>query len=234
MNKKLIIANIIIFLGAALAITMFYYTAPIQAKFSEAEMEDLVTGGKAIVIKPLLTANAYQRGGFYDYYHGICDESCLSIPINETARYDYNSSRRAIEVLGKLGYPMITDVFLESNPSIIFQYDTVILLHSEYVTQKTFNVITHHPNVLYLYPNSLYAEIEIDNGTMRLIRGHQYPDHSITNGFGWIHDNHDDEFDNKCETTEWRKITNGYQLKCYPENRFYYSKDILSFIRAHS
>ena len=36
------------------------------------------------------------------------------------------------------------------------------MLHNEYVTQAMFDAITNHPNVIYLYPNALYAEIEVD------------------------------------------------------------------------
>ena len=36
------------------------------------------------------------------------------------------------------------------------------MLHNEYVTRPMFDAITSHPNVIYLYPNALYAEIEVN------------------------------------------------------------------------
>ena len=86
-----------------------------------------------------------------------------------------------------------------------------------------FDAITNHPNVIYLYPNALYAEIEVDydNETITLIRGHNYPEHEITNGFDWEFDNtHPYEFDSKCQTIDIYKIKNGWMTTCYPENVF--------------
>ena len=76
------------------------------------------------------------------------------------------------------------------------------MLHNEYVTRTMFDAITNHPNVLYLYPNALYAEIEVDyiDETITLIRGHNYPEPEITNGFDWEFDNtHPYEFDSECK-----------------------------------
>ena len=44
-----------------------------------------------------------------------------------------------------------------------------------------FNSIVNHPHVIYLYPNALYAEIEVDykKNEMTLIRGHGYPESTI-------------------------------------------------------
>ena len=36
---------------------------------------------KTIVIFPIFTATAYNSPGFYDYFKGQCDETCLTIPI---------------------------------------------------------------------------------------------------------------------------------------------------------
>ena len=57
------------------------------------------------------------------------------------------------------------------------------MLHNEYVTRTMFDAITSHPNVVYLSPNALYAEIEVDydNDTITLIRGHNYPQPEIKN-----------------------------------------------------
>ena len=67
---------------------------------------------------------------------------------------------------------------IDKNPDMLKKYDKVIMLHNEYVTRNMFDAITNHPNVIYLYPNALYAEIEVDyeNNLMTLIRGHGYPE----------------------------------------------------------
>jgi hypothetical protein len=94
------------------------------------------------------------------------------------------------------------------------------MLHNEYVTRTIFDAVTDHPNVLYLYPNALYAEIEVDynDNIITLIRGHGYPQPEIANGFGWEFDNtRPDEFDNTCENMEFYKIENGWMTNCYPD-----------------
>ena len=98
------------------------------------------------------------------------------------------------------------------------------MLHNEYVTRTMFDAITNHPNVLYLYPNALYAEIEVDyiDETITLIRGHDYPpEDPVKNGFDWEFDNtHPYEFDNECQRMDIYKIKNGWMTTCYPENIF--------------
>ena len=94
---------------------------------------------------------------------------------------------------------------------------------NEYVTRAMFDAITNHPNVLYLYPNALYAEIEVNymDETITLIRGHNYPEPEITNGFDWEFDNtHPYEYDSECQILEIYKIKNGWMTTCYPENVF--------------
>ena len=94
---------------------------------------------------------------------------------------------------------------------------------NEYVTRAMFDAITSHPNVLYLYPNALYAEIEVNyiDETITLIRGHNYPEPQIENGFDWEFDNtHPYEFDSTCQTIDIYKIKNGWMTTCYPENVF--------------
>ena len=109
------------------------------------------------------------------------------------------------------------------DPSVLQQFDKVIMLHNEYVTRTMFDAITNHPNVLYLYPNALYAEIEVNytDETITLIRGHDYPELGITNGFDWEFDNtHPYEFDKTCLDMKMYPIENGWMTNCYPENVF--------------
>ena len=173
---------------------------------------------KAAVVSPIFTDSAYDRFGFYDYYRGDCD-SCTTTTISDGV-LDYNSSVYGYQLLTLLGYSPITDIDIDKNPSILKKYDKIIMLHNEYVTRAMFDAITSHPKVIYLYPNALYAEIEVDydNNTITLIRGHNYPEEEISNGFDWEFDNtHPYEYDNNCEQMLFYPIDNGWMSNCYPE-----------------
>ena len=87
-----------------------------------------------------------------------------------------------------------------------------------------FDSIIEHPNVVYLYPNALYAEVEIDYeaNTMTLIRGHDYPpENPVSNGFDWEYDNSILEYDFECSEWKFEKVSNGHMLNCYPEYAVY-------------
>ena len=116
----------------------------------------------AIVILPVFTSTAYSENGFYEYYFGNCDD-CTTVKIlKNNYLHHHQGSQIGARVLETLGYKTITDIDFEKNPNIIEKFDTVILLHNEYVTQSMFNAIINHSHVIYLYPNALYAEIEVD------------------------------------------------------------------------
>jgi len=176
---------------------------------------------KTVVVYPFLTFSAYNEPGFYDYYSGECDD-CTTTKITQPTVL-YTSSGIGHQALTLLGYTSITDTEIDRNPSILQQFDKVIMLHNEYVTRVMFDAITSHPNVIYLYPNALYAEIEVDyvEQTITLIRGHNYPEPEITNGFDWEFDNtHPYEFDSVCLDMGIYNIENGWMTTCYPENLF--------------
>ena len=176
---------------------------------------------KTVVVYPYFTYAAYNEPGFYTYYSGECDD-CTTIKFTQPSPI-FTSSGMAHQSLTLLGYSSITDVEIDKNPSILQQFDKVIMLHNEYVTRVMFDAITNHPNVFYLYPNALYAEIEVNymDETITLIRGHNYPEPGITNGFDWELDNtHPYEFDSVCLDMEIYKIENGWMTNCYPENLF--------------
>ena len=189
---------------------------------------------KPLFIIPVYTASAYARNGFYDFYNGNCDTSCLTTRIVPNDELGEQSSANAVKVLKLLGYDSITDIELDKNPSILTKYDKVIVLHSEYVTKKMFDAITSHSNVVYLYPNALYAEIStnfVDN-TISLIRGHGYPDASIDNGFDWKYDNtRPYEFDKECNNWEFYEIPNGKMLNCYPEQKIWKDEKFLKTLK---
>ncbi len=187
-----------------------------------------------IVIIPIFTISAYAKSGFYSYYDELCDESCLTTEIFLNDQISYAGSQNAIKVLKLLGYETITDIEVDRTPEILLEYDKVILLHNEYVTREMFNAITTHPKILYLYPNSLYAEInvEYEKNTITLVKGHSYPSKEIKNGFDWKFDNTQQfEYDNICDGWEFYEIDNGIMLNCYPELIIHSNKKLLEFIK---
>ena len=200
--------------GVGMVVLYAFYTQPNYFTPEQLVLADYSTSN-ILVIKPLLTANAYRHGGFYDYYNRKCDEKCLSVQIDKNAPYTYDSSLRAIVRFETLGAKMADDYTID--PSTLKDYDRIILLHSEYVTQEFFDAITSHPDVVYMYPNSLYGKVEVKDGIMTLKAGHYY--NGKDNGFDWLYDNtRPYELDNTCKNFDWMPVSNGLQLNCYPEN----------------
>jgi len=179
---------------------------------------------KTAVVYPYFTYVAYNEPGFYTYFRGDCD-SCTTTKFlpSSLLNNEYVTSGLGHQALTLLGYTALSDEEIDMNPSILQQFDKVIMLHNEYVTRTMFDAITNHPNVFYLYPNALYAEIEVDyiDETITLIRGHNYPEPEIINGFDWEFDNtHPYEYDSLCLELEIYEIENGRMTNCYPENLF--------------
>ena len=176
---------------------------------------------KTVVVYPYFTSVVYTEPGFYTYYRGECDDCTTTKLVPPTIQY--TSSGVGHQALSILGYKQLPDYLIDQDPDVLQQFDKVIMLHNEYVTRTIFDAVTNHPNVLYLYPNALYAEIEVNymDEIITLIRGHNYPEPGITNGFDWEFDNtHPYEFDSKCLDMEFYKIKNGWMTNCYPENVF--------------
>lgn len=176
---------------------------------------------KTVVVYPYFTYAAYAPQGFYEYFKGDCDD-CTTTKFSPPTPL-YTSSGIGHQTLTLLGYSTIDDIHLDKNPGILQQFDKVIMLHNEYVTRAMFDAVTSHPNVIYLYPNALYAEIEVNyvDETITLIRGHSYPEPEIINGFDWKFDNtHPYEFDSVCQSMDIYKIKSGWMTTCYPENLF--------------
>ena len=187
-----------------------------------------------VVILPIFTSSAYWKPGFYNYYREECDISCLTTNIEFEKPLGGAASAHAAKILNLLGYQMLTDIEVDKNPQILENYDKVIILHNEYVTKNEFEAITNHPNVIFLYPNSLYAEVEAnyENNTITLIKGHFYPEKKIANGFDWEFDNSEEEKD-LCLEFEWEfyEIENGKMLNCYPEKIIYLDLELLKAIK---
>ena len=112
------------------------------------------------MIYPFFTSTAYSEPGFYTYYRGECD-TCTTTSITP-ARLHYPTSGNAVQAFSLMGYDILTDMIVDKNPSILEEYDKIVMLHNEYVTRGMFDAITSHPNVVYLYPNALNGEIEVD------------------------------------------------------------------------
>ena len=189
---------------------------------------------KPLVIIPTFTASAYAPFGFYNYYNEQCGEQCLTTKIISEDKLNYNSSANAVRILNLLGYDSISDLELHKNPSILNNYDKIILLHNEYVSKKMFDVITSHNNIIFLYPNALYAEIEVDisKNKIKLIRGHDYPP-GIKNGFNYEIEErfHKYEYDNTCLDWEFIEFKNGYALNCYPEHAIFQDELLLKALK---
>jgi hypothetical protein len=185
-----------------------------------------------VFIYPSFTQAAYDNNGFYDYYNGKCDTSCLTVPIPTRVNGIQASSIAGALVLKLLDYPYVKDEDIDKNPDILKQYKRVIVLHNEYVTKKEFDAITSHPDVVFLYPNALYAEVKTnyDSNTITLVRGHGYPDKSIKNGFDWKNDNSKYEYNVFCDNwTYYRSRDNNYSmLNCYPEYKILSSPEMLT------
>ena len=189
---------------------------------------------KTVVILPIFTHSAYAESGFYRFFEEKCSQECLTVEIDRIQPPQYNSGKNAIQILHILNYNFISDIDIDNNPKILSNYDKVIILHNEYVTKKEFDAITNHPNVLYLYPNALYAEINYDskNDLISLIKGHGYPEKEINNGFDWEFENtHPFEYDITCENWELYEIDNGKMLNCYPEEKIWQDKILLKAIK---
>lgn len=189
---------------------------------------------KSVVIIPVFTASAYSEHGFYSYYAGKCNSACLTTKIDANSPLGYSASQSAVSVLQSLGYNTITDIDVDKNPQILSQYNKIIVLHNEYVTQKEFDAITTHPHVIYLYPNALYGKIVVnyEQNTITLLRGHTYPDPTIKNGFDWEYDNSQFEHD-ICNNWKFNEIKNGIMLNCYPENHITYNFPLLKIIKDY-
>ena len=214
------------------------YVDGVRVEFNEAIFQQVVDqlkphdGDNSVVIYPIWTSAAYHEPGFYTYFRGDCDESCITDVSFETPRFQYTSSGLTTQILYHSGYDFLTEIDVDKNPELLENYDTIILLHNEYVTKKVFDAISSHPNLLFLFPNALYAEIEVDHesNTMTLIRGHQYPlPERPANGFDYDIEIkfHDYEYDSECLEWEFIEIENGFHLNCYPDGQLHKLLDIL-------
>lgn len=186
-----------------------------------------------VFVYPIFTQAAYGNHGFYDYYNKKCDTSCLKIQIPNKINGVYSSSIAGALALRLLQYSHVTDVDVDKNPDILKKYKRVIILHNEYVTKKEFDAVTNHPDVIYLYPNAMYAQVTTDyvTNTITLVKGHGYPNKTISNGFSWKSDNSKYEYDARCDNWSFSQAKNGFMLNCYPEYRMLYDAKLLQSLQ---
>ena len=207
----------------------------IRITLNESTAEQIINvlkpNNNSVVIYPIFTSAAYSEPGFYTYFGGNCDESCVTDISFENPKFQYTSSGLTAQILYHVGYDFLTEIEVDKNPELLQNYDTVILLHNEYVTKKIFDAISNHPNLIFLAPNALYAEIDVnyDDNTITLIRGHNYPEFEIANGFDYEIEErfHHYEYDSECLTWEFIEIENGHHLNCYPDGVIHNNLDIL-------
>ena len=194
-------------------------------------LERMISETNSVVIYPIFTSAAYHEPGFYTYFGGNCDESCVTDISFENPEFKYTSSGLTAQILYHVGYDFLTEIEVDKNPELLQNYDTVILLHNEYVTKNAFDAISSHPNLIFLAPNALYAEIDVnyDDNTMTLIRGHNYPEIEIANGFDYEIEERFHQYDYDDECLEWKfiEIENGFHLNCYPDGIIHNNLDIL-------
>ena len=183
----------------------------------------------AIFVYPSFTQAAYEQGGFYDFYRQNCNSGCLTVPIPSKINGFQSSSIFGAWVLKLLNYPYVKDEDVDKNPDILKQYKRVIVLHNEYVTKKEFDAITSHPDVVFLYPNALYAEVQINynSNTITLVRGHGYPNSTVKNGFDWKYDNSKYEYDVDCTNSYFYRSENYAMLNCYPEFAILHNEQLI-------
>jgi len=198
------------------------------------DYEALSSDSNTVVIYPIFTQSAYNWHGIHNFYTGKC-ETCLTNHIQDYYERSFASSANGFRILEFLGYYTIDDIDVDKNPNILKQFDKVILLHNEFVTQAEFEAIISHPNVIYLYPNALSSEIKVDYSinTISLVRGPGYPQAEISNGFDWEFDNSEYFGDWDCLDWEFYEMDNGHMLNCYPETHLpLYGKEILLTIKG--
>lgn len=188
---------------------------------------------KTVFVYPIFTQAAYGENGFYYYYNKTCGSECLTVPIPDKIHASYSSSAKGSNVLLLLNYHFITDIDIDKNPDILKNYDRVIMMHNEYVTQKEYDAIIKHPNVVFLYPNALYAKVSVDydKNTITLLRGHGYPDLGLRNGFDWKYDNSRFEYNFDCSNWNFSTRENYTFLNCYPEYRLLQDAELLRTLK---
>jgi len=179
---------------------------------------ELSASENTVVIYPILTQSAYGWNSIHDFYLGRCD-TCNIVKIDEYYDPIFSVGAKSFRILEFLGYDVVDDLEIDKNPDILNNYDSIVLLHNEFVTENEFFAINSHPNVIHLYPGAFNSKVRINyfDNSMILERGPSYPQSNIKNGFDWKFDNSEISDNTTCENWEFYEIENGYMLNCTPE-----------------
>jgi hypothetical protein len=202
-----------------------------ETRFFE-QYDELSAPEKTAVIYPILTQTAYAWGGIHDFYLDRCD-TCSEIKIEEYYDPIFSVGAKSFRVLEFLGYSVIDDIDIDKNPEILDNFNSIVLLHNEFVTENEFLAITSHPNVIFMYPGALNSKVKIsyEDETMILQRGPSFPDSDIVNGFDWKYDNSNISNNTICEEWKFYKIENGHMLNCTPEDIIQNNDEILKELK---
>ncbi|WP_255465104.1 hypothetical protein [Nitrosopumilus sp. b3] len=202
-----------------------------ETRFFE-QYTELSAPEKTAVVYPILTQTAYSWGGIHDFNMGRC-ETCFKVEIEEYYDPIFSVGAKSFRILEFLGYSVIDDIDIDKNPEILNNFNSVILLHNQFVTENEFLAITSHPNVIYLYPGSLDSKVRInyEENTMILERGPAFPDSYIIDGFDWEYNNSEMTDNTICGDWKFYQITNGHMLNCTPEDTIQYNDAILKKLK---
>jgi hypothetical protein len=137
------------------------------------------------IVKPVFTHSAYQKGAFYTFYdrhkNDVTTQYDLTMLTTQVLN-GWGQSRGALvhfyPLIKNNTINVITDIDVHNND--ITQYDKLILLHSEYVTQQYYdnlrNFVEKGGTLILFDANSLYAEVLYDDvaNTITLRLGHSW------------------------------------------------------------
>ena len=82
-------------------------------------VEEIMRNDKSVVIYPVFTSAAYSEPGFYTYFGGRCDQSCVTDLSFENPEFQYTSSGATAQILYHAGYDFLTDVQVDQNPELL-------------------------------------------------------------------------------------------------------------------
>ncbi|MGH9922095.1 MAG: N,N-dimethylformamidase beta subunit family domain-containing protein [Nitrososphaerales archaeon] len=135
------------------------------------------------IVKPVFTHSAYQEGAFYTFYERHTNEPSTLEDLHMLTTevlHGWGHSRGALIHF----YPLIKDSIvnvitdIDVHENDIAQYNKLILLHSEYVTQEYYDnlrsFVANGGTLILFDADSLYAEVLYDDvaNTITLKKGH--------------------------------------------------------------
>lgn len=157
-----------------------------------------------LLVYPVFTEQAYQENGWYDN----TEHTTVYINNELDDRMRYGAGKHLLSYFYN-EFDTVSDIAVTTNPELLQSYQTIVLLHNEYVTVEEYNAIMNHSNVIYLFPNSLYRYVEYNDKQITLLN-------QTGNPMGYSNTKYTNEFDD-CITYEIVEYQNGKGLSCYPK-----------------